>query len=128
MPKKYCRTELQARKVLADTGLTVFMWDSECDEFAALAPKGSTVTPQNIRGALKRTLRDKGYAIEILEDELTLPADTKPTGVTFRFHKLDASELPPPKLKPTVKPPVIPPVAPQYAPVDRRKQLTLELW
>ena len=120
----YCKSEKTARKLLADTGLSIFMWDSEWDEFAAFAPTGSSVTPQNIRGALKRTLRVKGYVVDILEDELSLPADPKPTGATFRFRKMRPEE------RPKTKPPAPPAqrIAPSFEPEDRTTQLQLEMW
>ena len=67
----FIRTEKAARKVLGNTGLFIFMWDSEWNEFAAFAKHGTPFTPQNIRGMLKRTTREKGYALEILEEQMT---------------------------------------------------------
>ena len=67
----FIRTEKAARKVLGNTGLFIFMWDSEWNEFAAFAKHGTPFTPQNIRGILKRTTREKGYALEILEEQMT---------------------------------------------------------
>ena len=93
-PSPYCKSERIARKVLDKSGLSIFMWGSEWTEFAAFAQEKSGITPQNIRGLLKRMLREKGYQLEILEAELTLPADTEPTGVTFRFAKMPADQLP----------------------------------
>ena len=87
----------EIRKVMADTGLSLMPWDHEWDEFAAFGPKGANLTAQNIRGALKRMARAKGYAINILDPALRLPCDPEPTGVTFRIRKLDVSELPPQK-------------------------------
>ena len=85
------------RKLLADTGLRPMPWDPEWDEFVTFRPKESKLTVQNIRGALKRMARAKGYAIDILDPNLQLPCDPEPTGVTFRLRKLDVSELPPQK-------------------------------
>ena len=121
----FIRTEKAARKVLGNTGLFIFMWDSEWTEFAAFAQEKSGITPQNIRGLLKRMLREKGYQLEILEAELTLPADTEPTGVTFRFAKMPADQLPQEKkVKVEPAPPLI---LPQYSPPTQTKQLQLEL-
>ena len=123
----FIRTEKAARKVLADTGLFIFMWDSEWNEFAAFAKHGTPVTPQNIRGMLKRTTREKGYALEILEDAITPNPGGKQVAVTFRFRKFHASEKPPPR-KEKLREPMIPSMAPRYAPIDRTRQLQLELF
>ena len=123
----FIRTEKAARKVLGDTGLFIFMWDSEWNEFAAFAKHGTPFTPQNIRGMLKRTTREKGYALEILEEQMTPNPGGEQVAVTFRFRKLAASEQPPPR-KEKVRPPLIPAMAPRYAPIDRTKQLHLELF
>ena len=124
-PSPYCKSERIARKVLDKSGLSIFMWDSEWTEFAAFAREGAGITPQNIRGLLKRMLREKGYQLEILEAELTLPADTEPTGVTFRFAKMPADQLPQEKkVKVQPAPPLI---LPQYSPPTQTKQLQLEL-
>ena len=55
----YLQTIKEIRVVMDDTGLFLIPWDKEWDEFAAFRPKGSNLTPQNIRGALKRTARAK---------------------------------------------------------------------
>ena len=39
----FIRTEKAARKVLGNTGLFIFMWDSEWNEFAAFAKHGNPV-------------------------------------------------------------------------------------
>ena len=122
----FIRTEKAARKILGGTGLLIMMWDSEWDEFAAFAKAGSPFTPQNIRGMLKRTTREKGYALEILEDEMSPVRGGEQVAVTFRFRKLHTSEIPPPR-KEKVRPPLIPPMAPRYAPINRTRQLQLEL-
>ena len=78
------------------------MWDSEWNEFAAFAKHGTPFTPQNIRGILKRTTREKGYALEILEEQMTPNPGGEQVAVTFRFRKLHTSEkLPPRKEKAT---------------------------
>ena len=89
----FIRTEKAARKVLGDTGLFIFMWDSEWNEFAAFAKHGTPFTPQNIRGMLKRTTREKGYALEILEEQMTPNPGGEQVAVTFRFRKLHTSEI-----------------------------------
>ena len=122
----FIRTEKAARKALEDTGLLIMMWDSEWNEFAAFTKAGSPFTPQNIRGMLKRTTREKGYALEILEEQMTPNPGGEQVAVTFRFRKLHTSEIPPPR-KEKVLPPLIPAMAPRYAPIDRTKQLQLEL-
>ena len=122
----FIRTEKAARKVLGDTGLFIFMWDSEWNEFAAFAKHGTPFTPQNIRGMLKRTTREKGYALEILEEQMTPNPGGEQVAVTFRFRKLHTSEKPPPR-KEKLRQVEIPAMAPRYAPIDRTKQLQLEL-
>ena len=122
----FIRTEKAARKVLGNTGLFIFMWDSEWNEFAAFAKHGTPFTPQNIRGILKRTTREKGYALEILEEQMTPNPGGEQVAVTFRFRKLHTSEKPPPR-KEKLRRVEIPAMAPRYAPIDRTRQLQLEL-
>ena len=70
------------------------MWDSEWNEFAAFAKHGTPFTPQNIRGMLKRTTREKGYALEILEEQMTPNPGGEQVAVTFRFRKLAPASKP----------------------------------
>ena len=123
----FIRREKEARKILGDTGLFIFMWDSEWNEFAAFAKDGTPFTPQNIRGMLKRTTKEKGYALEILEEQMTPNPGGEQVAVTFRFRKLHTSEKPPPR-KEKERQPVIPTMAPRYAPIDRTRQLQLEMF
>ena len=122
----FIRTEKAARKALEDTGLLIMMWDSEWNEFAAFTKAGSPFTPQNIRGMLKRETKKKGYALEILEEEMSPNPGGQQVAVTFRFRKLHSSEKPPPR-KEKVHRVQIPAMAPRYAPIDRTRQLQLEL-
>ena len=124
----FIRTEKAARKVLGDTGLFIFMWDSEWNEFAAFAKHGTPFTPQNIRGMLKRTTREKGYALEILEEQMTPNPGGEQVAVTFRFRKLHTSEIAAAEKGEGTARSLIPAMAPRYAPIDRTKQLHLELF
>ena len=42
---------------------------------------------------LKRTTKEKGYALEILEEEMTPNPGGEQVAVTFRFRKLHTSEI-----------------------------------
>ena len=99
-----------ARKLLNKSGLVIVLLDKEWAEFAAMPYKDRELTPQNVRGIIKRTLRVKGYTATILESQfcwqpnnLMDPHNLRNTdlgrcsvtgGATFQFYRTPASKLP----------------------------------
>ena len=110
------RTVKPAKRVMRDSGVKVFEWNTEAGLFVGQSENKGALTLQNIRGRLKRRFRKHGLLIDFpappsywWEAHLGM--------VVFRYHEMPARMMPKQKAIPVR----------EFVPPEQTSQLEMQL-